>query len=246
MSKTIYDIKGEQIPFFGIENSSMNVKWNRIARIGKNYNSWFLEMENFIRENKSFPTTKNYNFAVAFLTIMETGIRVGNEDSAEGFYSEYKEEGKRVLAHTYGLTTLEPRHIEVVNGKVRLDFTGKKHVQNTFQLNQKLSDLTRPIIESGYDPVYNMEEGELTRFIKSKTSKHLSTKDFRTFRANVLAFQFSKKQSEPTTKKERREAISATLELVAEQLNNTKGVVKSSYVDPELLDFLFPEIIEES
>jgi len=236
-----FDIEGTMIPFFGISDSSMEVKFNRVARIASRFNIWKEQMQNYVLQNNSSPTSQEYNLSVAFLIIMSTGIRVGNESSAEGFYSDYKEKGKTVFAHTYGLTTLLPEHVSVKNEIVYFNFTGKKHVQNTFELSSDLSKLVIPVIESGYSTVFNMEEPELTRFVKQHTSKHLSTKDFRTFRANVYAFEFGSTQPKYMSKSERKDRIKDTVEKVSQQLNNTPGVVKSSYVDKRLLDYLFPE-----
>lgn len=242
MKPIYYDINGEKIPFFGITDSTMDLKFNRVARIASRYNVWESDIYSEAFELRSIPTSKEYNLRVAFLITMQTGIRIGNEDSAEGFYSSYKEKGKEVFAHTYGLTTILPSHVSVEEGIVKFDFTGKKHVKNRFTLSSHLSDLTISIIQSNHAPVFGIDADELTRFVKSKTSIHLSTKDFRTFRANVFAYQFGKLHSKPETRKERRDAIKSTIEMVAQRLNNTPGVVKKSYVDPELLKFLFPEI----
>ena len=239
--KANYIIEGESIVFFGNPDNMEN-KFGRVARIATNYDKYQETLNKIISENMTFPVNSEYRLAVALKTILETGIRIGNEDSAEGFMTTYKEKGKEVFAQTYGLTTITDEHVKVINGIVHFDFTGKKHVENTFTLSQTLSKLIIPIINSGYNPLFGITENELTSFIKQNTSVNLSSKDFRTFRANIYAYLFGVTIPSPTTKKERREAIKAITEHVAEKLNNTPSVVKSSYLDKTLFDYLFPEI----
>src|SRR5579863_10210435 len=86
--------------------------------------------------------------AYGLLLMMETGIRVGNESSAEGWISENqivarksnKEKGIKKgdviwqhekfgeLVQTYGLTTLLNKHVRLKKDKLILSFTGKKLV----------------------------------------------------------------------------------------------------------------------
>lgn len=234
-----FTIDGESVLFTGNQTGSMDVKFNKVAKIASRYDKITQDLNEIIKNNSGVPTSKDYNLAVATLVIIKTGIRIGNEDSAEGFYSDYKEEGKTVFAKTYGLTTLLPEHVKISNGKVQFNFTGKKHVKNTFTLSNELSKIVKPIIESGYNPVFNITEPELTRFIKNETSPYLSSKDFRTFRANVYAYQKASELPKPTTKKEWKESVKEVHEYVSQLLNNTPQVVKRNYVDQRLFDELW-------
>ncbi|MEW5323906.1 hypothetical protein V2J23_18175, partial [Geobacillus thermoleovorans] len=88
------------------------------------------------------PVSTRYAGAVALLVVISTGIRIGNEDSAEGYVSDLKYSdnyGKEV--NTYGLATLRQEHVHVRNGIVHFDFVGKKQVDNSFKLNPALSKL---------------------------------------------------------------------------------------------------------
>jgi len=241
-----YNIDGEEILFFGNSSSSMDVKFNRVAKIASNYDEIVAKMHKIINDNSSFPSNKDYCSAVAVLLIVKTGIRVGNEDSAEGYMTVPHPESKikPVFVKTYGLTTLLPEHIQVENGKVKFDFVGKKHVQNTFEIPEDLSKLVIKVLQNRYSPVFNLTDSELTSFVKRETSPYLSTKDFRTFRANVYGYRFIKTLPKPTTKKEQKDGINLTAEYVSMLLNNTPGVVKTSYLDPNLFTYMLgPEIV---
>lgn len=244
-----YSIDGQKAKFFGNINGNTNVKFNRIAMIASRYNDIISDLDKLIVEESKKPiinevtgkeqTNQTYNLAVAFKLITQTGIRIGNESSAEGFMSTYKTKGKEVLAKTYGLTTLLHEHIKFKGDIAYLDFTGKKHVENTFILNYKLSKLVKPIYDSDFETVFNIDEYTLTKFIKDETSPYFSSKDFRTFRANVYANKVAKRVDTPKIKKEYREAVKEVTEFVSEKLNNTPAVVKTSYIDPLLFWYYF-------
>jgi DNA topoisomerase IB len=236
------------ITFLGNPDGSTSVKFNRVAMIAKRYNQIKEDLLTIIKANGTIhPLPDDYRKAVALLIIMKTGIRIGNEESAEGFMTEYKEKGKEVFAKTYGLTTMLQEHIFIRNQQVFFSFTGKKHVLNEFKLDKDLSQYVIPIIKENAEPVFRITESELTSFIKRITSRYFSSKDFRTFRANVFAFEKIKTLTGVSNKKEHKEAVKMVLEYVSEKLNNTPQVCKTSYIDPRLYDYILgePEKIEK-
>ena len=241
-----YLIDDKLIEFYGRSDSTMDVKFNRVARIAKNYINIVKELNENLRENK--PCSSEYNLAACTYIILKTGVRVGNEDSAEGFYSDYKEKGKTVFAKTYGITTMLREHVSFSNGIATINFVGKKHVENTFVLDPKLSMIMFNVMQCNTEPLFNLDEYEVTHYVKKLISKHISTKDLRTFRANVYAYEYLNKIAPPTppeTKKEARSYINKTVEYVAKKLNNTPGVVKASYVDPKLFERFFPILTDQ-
>jgi len=244
-----YTIDGKKAKFFGNTEGNSSVKFNRVAMIASRYDEIVKKLDEIISEESkktqynsqtgNTETTQIYNLAVAFKLIVQTGIRIGNEDSAEGFMSTYKEKGKEVLAKTYGLSTLLPEHIEFKNGVAYLDFTGKKHVENKFTLSKELSKLVKPIYDSKFPTLFNIDEYTLTQFIKSTTSPYFSSKDFRTFRANVYANEIARTIAKPKIKKEYRDAVNKVADYVSSKLNNTPAVVKKSYIDGLLFWYYF-------
>lgn len=238
IKEQIFDIDGQRIPFFGNIQSTTNNKFNRVAIIASRYSKIKQDMYNIIRQNPEFPTNTEFNCAVAVLLILKTGIRIGNEDSAEGYMTTPYEGSKMKpkFVKTYGLTTMLPEHVTVKNGIVHLNFLGKKHVENSFVLDPELSKLVIRIYKSGYRPVFNIDDYTLTKFIKLKTSPYLSSKDFRTFRANVYAYEAIKNIKLPTNKQEYKEAVNMVADYVSERLNNTREVVKKSYIDPRIFE----------
>ena len=151
--------------------------------------------------------------ALACKMMMYTGIRIGNEGSAEGYITKPHPNSKKEpeFVQTYGLTTLLPEHVLVKGRKVYLNFIGKKQVENSFTLSGELAKQVKEVlktVEQG-ETLFEITEYELTKFIKRYVGRRFTPKDFRTLRANMY---------------------------VSEHLNNTPGVCKASYIDSMLWD----------
>lgn len=232
-----YPIDGAMIPFFGNSVSTTENKFNRVAMIAMRYGKIINNLNEIIRTTK--PSDVNYRLATALMMIIKTGIRIGNEDSAEGYITipNPNSKIKPQFVKTYGLTTMLPNHLILINGVVFLNFLGKKHVQNMFKLDRDLSKLVINVYKQGLSPVFGITDYELTKFIEKETSPYFSSKDFRTFRANVFAYEALKNIPKPKTKKDYKAAIKEVAEYVSGKLNNTTGVVKKSYIDPRIFDY---------
>lgn len=238
-----YPIDGNQVKFFGNPDGSTKVKFNKVAMIASRYVDILGDLQKIIDDDRStFPVSERFRLAVAFLIIIKTGIRVGNEDSAEGYmttpHANQKDQESKFV-QTYGISTMMRHHIYKQNGLVHFDFIGKKAVENKFILDHKLSNLVMQVYDSGFEPLFGIDESMLTSFIKKETSPYFSSKDFRTFRANVFGYNKAITLSKPKTKTQHNENVKKVTEFVSQKLNNTPGVVKSSYLDPRLFTYVF-------
>jgi DNA topoisomerase I len=180
------------------------------------------------------PKERILGFAVMLL---DRGLfRVGSEEYAEGNGS-------------YGLTTLERRHVQVLaNGTLVFDYVGKtgRHLVHTLRdrrLRAIASELKdRPgrtkaflAFENGNGWV-ELRAAEINAFIKSVTGGDFTAKDFRTWHATVLAATSLAHADAPETAAGRRRAVNAAAADVAEALGNTRAIAKSSYIDPRVFD----------
>ena len=183
--------------------------------------------------------------ALACKMMMYTGIRIGNEESAEGYitkphpYSKKKPE----FVKTYGLTTLLPEHVMFKGRKAYLNFIGKKQVENSFTIGGELAKQVKRMYGTVCEgeTLFEITEYELTKFIKTYVGSHFTPKDFRTMRANMYAYEkFSEicERELPTTKKEYNAEVKEIATYVSEHLNNTPGVCKTSYIDSYLWDYV--------
>jgi DNA topoisomerase I len=170
-----------------------------------------------------------------------TMIRVGNADYAKQNQS-------------YGLTTLNDRHVKVEGGELRFRFKGKSGKQ----WNLKLADRrVAKIVKQSQDLPgqhlfqYLDEEGEqrevtssdVNAYLREISGSDITAKDFRTWTGTVLAAlalaEFEKFDSEAAAKKNVRAAI----EKVSAKLGNTPAVCRRCYVHPEVIDSYMSEAL---
>jgi DNA topoisomerase-1 len=170
-----------------------------------------------------------------------TMIRVGNAD--------YVKQNK-----SYGLTTLNDRHVKVEGGELRFRFKGKSGKQ----WNLKLADRrVAKIVKQSQDlpgqhlfqyvddegEQREVSSGDVNTYLREISGSDITAKDFRTWTGTVLAAlaltEFEKFDSEAAAKKNVRTAI----ENVAARLGNTPAVCRRCYVHPEVIDSYMSETL---
>jgi DNA topoisomerase-1 len=159
-------------------------------------------------------------------------MRMGDEKSVK----HYK---------TFGITTLQNRHLEVKrDGTLVFDFVGKSHIKHRKVLvDKEIADLMAKLKDIGPKRKlfhYHDEEGkiravkpsEVNRYLKSITAREFSAKDLRTWGATLLAAMELAEIGRAETEAERKKNIVRAVKRVAEQLGNTPTVCRSSYIHP--------------
>lgn len=255
-----YKIENNKIVLFGNENGSFKSndrklsKYNRTAKIAQNYNEIYTKLLSFLKNDKK---PKYQALSYACLLMMKSGIRIGNESSAEGYVTKVKGfEGQFV--ETYGLTTLKNEHINILSdnidnpGKtepiklhhtIMLDFVGKKVVQQNIEIKDTLlAHYGQYFKELNKDKEtwLDITNYELTKFIKKYIGSKFVPKDFRTLFANVKAYEEHLKLLEnepPKNKKEVKQELKKIIENTSESLGNTPSICKKAYVDNRLLEY---------
>jgi len=209
--------------------------------------------EKFLRlSNRGNYDTEHAQSAIAVLILMQTGMRIGNESSAEGYHTKpHPNEKGRVseFVQTYGLTTCLNKHVKinVAEGLVEFNFLGKKSVGNYYVIHDKKLAWT----------IWNMQQSknrevapttkfldvdayQMTKFIKRYVGRVYSPKDFRTMVANQLAVDILTNSSPPSDKKTWKELVKDTCTKVSEQLNNTPAVCKRNYINYNIFETIAP------
>jgi len=223
-----------------IQSQSKN-KYNNLIYFGKKINTIRNEIYNNIRK-RQWDLLKTISFIILILD--KCHLRIGNE--------KYKDENE-----SYGITTLEKRHIVIKSSSVYFDFIGKKGVENSCVFkDKKIISLFKSMYkEFKHKPndtffkYYNSKNG-----ISNITSSHIndflkqygnfSAKNFRTWTANEFIIMYildeSKKYSEDdlNTLSERKCNIllNSGIDLVSQELNNTRAICKKSYICNDIFD----------
>lgn len=150
---------------------------------------------------------------------------------------------------TYGITTLQKRHLTIgKKGKLSFEFTGKSHVQHRKVIvDEELAAVVKELseIKKGKKLFrYSAPDGkiravtpsQINAYLKSAVGREYSAKDFRTWGATVLAASLLAEIGEVGDAGERKRTIVRVIKKVAEELGNTPAVCRSSYVHPTVLD----------
>ncbi|HEY0246114.1 MAG TPA: DNA topoisomerase IB [Mucilaginibacter sp.] len=162
-----------------------------------------------------------------------TSIRVGNES--------YKK-----LYGSFGLTTLQDRHVKIEGSQIKFDFKGKKGVYHKVSLqSKKLAKLVkqcRDIPGKELFQFYDAEgkrctigSGDVNTYLHEITGEDFTAKDFRTWSGSVSALYAFKEAGEFETVSECKKKIVSVLDEVAVNLGNTRTVCKKYYVHPTVI-----------
>ena len=160
---------------------------------------------------------------------------------------------------TYGLCTIERRHVRVIDGRACFDFPGKGGKRWNVDIDRP--DIVRLVAElkarRGTGPrllVVRAAPGrwrpvgpaDVNDFIKAAVGDEFTAKDFRTWNATVIAAEAlawagpppGNAGNTPARLSTRKAAtlVSHAMKEVAATLGNTPAVARRSYVDPRVID----------
>ena len=171
--------------------------------------------------------------ALVVSVIEQTHIRIGGE--------AYKK-----LYGSFGLTTLQDKHVKVDGQQVKFQFKGKKGVFHSLSLTDKRlarliqqcrdipgKELFQYIDTDGAH--YAIDSGDVNRYLKEITGMDFTAKDFRTWAGSVAAFKALRDIGPAETATAQKQNLVKALDCVAEALGNTRTVCKNYYVHPAVL-----------
>jgi DNA topoisomerase I len=163
-------------------------------------------------------------------------FRIGSEDYAE-------------QNQTYGLATIQKRHVSVSGEEITFRYSAKGGKQRSLVLPDPVA---APVVaglkrrRGGGDDLLAYKEGrtwvdvksaDINAFIKDITGRDFSAKDFRTWSATVLAAIAMAVSGQVTPSKTgHKRAITRAVKEVALRLDNTPAVCRASYIDPRVFD----------
>lgn len=164
----------------------------------------------------------------------ETDIRVGN--------AEYARENE-----SFGLTTLENRHVEVSGSTLRFEFRGKsgknhvaevtdRRVARIVKRCQELPghELFQYLDDTGERRV--VESSDVNEYLHSVTGQDFTAKDFRTWGGTVAAARALRDLGGYDSEAQAKHNIVQAVKAAAEQLGNTPAICRKCYVHPSVVD----------
>lgn len=213
--------------------------WNKIRNQSK-----FFRLRNFadalpaIRKQvekdlnrKGLPYEKVVALVIKLIEM--TNIRIGND--------AYKK-----LYGSFGLTTLQDKHVKFDKSKIVFEFTGKKGVKHKIGLpSVKLANLVRKCKEIPGQDLFQYYDGkgnhhtigsaDINSYLKAITQEDFTAKDFRCWAGTVHALKAFRDFEKPQTLTEAKRTIVTVLDNVCGKLGNTRTVCKKYYIHPTVI-----------
>jgi DNA topoisomerase-1 len=163
-----------------------------------------------------------------------TLIRVGND--------EYARQNR-----SFGLTTLENRHVRVEGSSLRFRFRGKSGVTHQVGLrDRRLAGVVKRCQElPGQELLqYVDDEGQprdigsadVNEYLRAVAGDEFTAKDFRTWAGTVLAAQALQEAEASDGQAQARQNVVRAIAAVAERLGNTPSVCRKCYVHPAVIE----------
>ncbi|SDQ86336.1 DNA topoisomerase IB [Quadrisphaera sp. DSM 44207] len=150
---------------------------------------------------------------------------------------------------SYGLATIEKKHVRLDGSLVVFDYVAKHGKQRVLALaDESVHDVVGTLLRrrGGDDDLlaykdaggwHDITSSDINAYVKDVVGGDVSAKDFRTWHATVLAavaLAVSTHAAESPTARKR--AVSRAMTEVSEYLGNTPTVARASYVDPRVVD----------
>ena len=163
-----------------------------------------------------------------------TLIRVGN--------IEYARENE-----TFGLTTLEDRHVIVRGKTVTFSFTGKSGVEHSMSISDaRIAHIVQRCQTLPGEPLFqyvdldgnrqDVDSGAVNEYLREIAGPGITAKDFRTWAGTMLAAAALRDIGPAHLVKHKKSNIVKAIDRVAERLGNTRAVCRQYYIHPVILD----------
>jgi DNA topoisomerase I len=180
--------------------------------------------------------------ALVISLLDSTLIRIGNR--------QYLRDNR-----SYGLTTLDSRHVQIRGATLRFQFRGKRGVEHNVTLrDRRLAGLLKRCMELPGQALFQyldaqgqrhgIGSSDVNQFLQQLTGAEFTAKDYRTWAGSSLALALLKPMAWQPDSEARRQMAEAVRQ-VATRLGNTPAVCRRSYIHPAVLDhFLLGRLAE--
>ncbi|MGG5257998.1 DNA topoisomerase IB [Phycicoccus avicenniae] len=150
---------------------------------------------------------------------------------------------------SFGLTTLERRHVRRVGTDLVFSFVGKSGIEHSITVSdpQVIESLnymrrrrggsTRLLAYRGEARWADLQAAAVNEYISQMIAEDLTAKDFRTWHATVLAaVALAESPEKGDTAASQKRAVKAAVEEVSAYLGNTPTIARKSYIDPRVIE----------
>ena len=242
---TGYDDKGRKQYKYNTEfiQEQSDIKYyDTLIKFGKKINTIRSDIDSLLRK-RIWDSQKTTAFVV--YVIDKCHLRVGNE--------KYKQDNS-----SYGITTLEKKHINIKTSTIYIDFIGKKGVENSckfkesrmISLFRSLNNEFKPKENDSFfkyygcnNNIYTITSCHINDFLKQYGD--FSAKNFRTWTANEYIVKYLYSELQELYKNDQlhnisdsklNKLINKNIDKVSTELNNTRAICKKSYICNDIID----------
>jgi DNA topoisomerase-1 len=163
-----------------------------------------------------------------------TLIRVGNVEYARA-------------NHSFGLTTLRDRHVQIAGATLQFQFRGKSGQQHSVRINdRRLATIVKRCQDlPGYELFQYLDaagerqvvdSADVNDYLRHRTGQDFTAKDVRTWAGTVLAACALWQCGPWVSQSEAKQNIVQAIDTVARRLGNTRAICRTCYVHPAVLD----------
>jgi DNA topoisomerase-1 len=186
------------------------------------------------RDLRAGELTRRQLLSTVVRLLDRTLIRVGNDEYARD-------------NHSYGLTTLRRKHVQIKGTLLRFSFRGKSGVDHSVAINdlrlarivQRCQDLPGQILFQYLDAFGKrkpISSDDVNDYLREVSGRDITAKDFRTWGGTMVAAVELRAMGPAASRGEADRNILRALDAVAERLGNTRAVCRKYYVHPVLLE----------
>jgi DNA topoisomerase-1 len=181
------------------------------------------------------PALSRERVLATVVTLLEkTLIRVGNDEYARANRS-------------FGLTTLENRHVRVRGARVHFKFRAKSGVLQLVELEdaalarsvKRCQELPGQELFQYLDPGgarQSVDSSDVNAYVRAATGQDFTAKDFRTWAGTVLAACALGRLEPAASDTARKRQVAEVVAGVAARLGNTPAVCRRCYIHPGVVD----------
>jgi len=147
--------------------------------------------------------------------------------------------------HTFGITTLNKRHVRVEGSAIAFAFRGKSNKeQRRVVVDRALAKMVQALLRTPGTRLFrytadgawrNLSQRDVNDYVRRLTPARYTAKDFRTWGGTLRMATVLSDIGPAANEREAKKNVVLAVRLVAAELGNTPAICRASYVHPIIL-----------
>jgi DNA topoisomerase I len=163
-----------------------------------------------------------------------TFIRVGNEEYTR-------------LNHSFGLTTMRDRHVDIEGATLRFQFRGKGGKEHSVEVaDRRLARILKRCQELPGQELFqyldaegqrhSIDSADVNDYLRQITGEEFTSKNFRTWAGTLLAMLALRECGACASPMQAKRQVGQAIREVAARLGNTPAICRKCYVHPAIIE----------